>query len=306
MLDSHPDMAIPPESHFIPHLLRWRVVLKRGGFLNVDRFLRHLSYSPWFKAWGLEPASVRGALASAPTVPEAIVRLFRLYADAQGKARFGDKTPNHSTHVARLAQAFPQSVFVHLLRDPRDVAPALVEGRFWPSTLPQAAMWWRKHSDAARREGRKLGESRYLEVRYEDLVIEPEQILQGICSFISLTYSARMLEYHLRSPEILSFTQLPEFERARTRHNHLNREPTVLRDWRTDLPLADVRQIEAVAGATANRFGYAPSHRASPLFMIRTAVPAHFWWGGRRMSVWRATAANIARRVARNFTARAT
>ncbi len=37
MLDSHPDLAIPPETHFLPQ--------SRANALNYDAWLWHLHYS---------------------------------------------------------------------------------------------------------------------------------------------------------------------------------------------------------------------------------------------------------------------
>ena len=48
--------------------------------------------------------------------------MFRRYAAEQGKPRWGEKTPFHTAHMARMAQIFPDAAFVGIVRHPGAVA----------------------------------------------------------------------------------------------------------------------------------------------------------------------------------------
>ena len=71
---------------------------------------------------------------------------FDAYADAQGKPRWGDKTPAYMLAVQRIGRTLPESRFIHLIRDGRDVA--LSQTR---AGAERAA--------GARRAGRPLGQA---------------------------------------------------------------------------------------------------------------------------------------------------
>src|SRR3546814_17783449 len=47
--------------------------------------------------------------------------IFRCYADAQGKPRWGDKTPFYTPDIDIIRRVFPDAKIVHLVRDGRDV-----------------------------------------------------------------------------------------------------------------------------------------------------------------------------------------
>ena len=251
MFDSHPDIAIPGESGFI-----WQ---RRGRYenragLDVDRFVTDLTAHRRFKRWGLTPAQVRDALenGSVRTYAGCIRRLYRLYADARGKERYGDKTPAHVLRIPLIADLFPEARIIHLIRDGRNVAMSYMDIQEWgPSNVTEAARYWKRRVVHGRREGMKLGQDRYQEVTYEDLVNDPETELRRLCALADLAFDYSMLRYFERASEVLSLELHPH------RHQGLFRPPTKgLRDWRTKMTEEQVSCFEAVAGETLEEFGY--------------------------------------------------
>src|SRR5436190_20440848 len=96
-----------------------------------------------------------------------------------------------------LAGLFPEARYVHIVRDVRSVALSLVEmPKEWGTqTVPEGAARWRHRVGRGHAEGRALGPDRYLEVRYEDLVDEPERELRRILQFVLLPWDAAVLQY---------------------------------------------------------------------------------------------------------------
>ena len=84
--------------------------------------------------WGVGRADVAERLPAKPDFAEAVQAIYRAYADARGKPRFGDKTPSYMQELDLLERAFPGARYVHLIRDGRDAA-ALV-----PRAHPQAEL----------------------------------------------------------------------------------------------------------------------------------------------------------------------
>jgi hypothetical protein len=255
MLERHPSMAIPPESYF-PLSLYERY--GRSAPVDVAALATDLAANVRYRDWGLDAAATRAALDGAPTYPAAIRALYGAYAAARGKDRYGDKTPPFVLHMDLLAGVFPESRFVHLIRDGRDVSMSLVETEFGPRRITRAADVWRRRVERGMASGRALGPQRYLEIRYESLVADPAATLADVCRFIELERVDDMLR-----PEAATDTAIPERERAH--HGNLAKPITAgLRDWRHDLAARDVAAVEAVAGDLLSRLGYERAYPRLP------------------------------------------
>jgi hypothetical protein len=240
MLERGGQIAIPPESYFPVSMWERH---GRGAF-EPAAFTAELRQNVRYRDWGT-PVDV----SSVATYADAVRRVFAAYALAQGVERYGDKTPPFVLHVDLLAELFPEARFVHLIRDGRDVASSLVETSFGPNGVARAAEVWRRRVARGRTSGARLAPARYLEVRYEGLVRDPSAVLRGVCAFVELEYRDEMLH-----PEE-GATQVPDTERAH--HATLTKPVTPgLRDWRHDMPDADIALVEAVAGDLLSDLGY--------------------------------------------------
>jgi hypothetical protein len=254
MLDAHPDLAIPPESHF---LSRFGHNLARYGSerrVDAEHLASDIVRTKTFQAWDVPAAEVmtrvRGL--AAPTFAGVVDAVYMAYADPRGATRWGDKTPRYVLDIPLFDRLFPGSRFVHLIRDGRDVAMSLRSVRSGPDEPMWPAAFWERRVRAGRRDGGALGPTRYREVRYERLVEDPERELRAICSFLDLGWTPAMLDYPNRVVQALP-------DDVRSRHRHEDRPPTKgLRDWRTEMPAADVAAFEAVAGDLLDELGYEP------------------------------------------------
>lgn len=184
LLNLHPDLAFPPESHFIPRLY------KAYGDPRSDREARKLAAAvlrtSWIRNWGLEmtPAD----FASCRSYREFVARLFEAWARREGKSRWGDKTPVYVVDIATLLEVFPTCKIIHIYRDGRDVALSWIGFRYGPGNVLSAAQQWKRHVTLGRRAGAALPPATYLEVRYERLVAEPEVTLKAIYAFLDEPY----------------------------------------------------------------------------------------------------------------------
>jgi sulfotransferase family protein len=251
MLDAHPDLAIPPESHFIPRMWAIRHRFQRNGRLDASALTEALFPQFRFREWRIPADAVRARIARLedPTFADVMEAVFLGYADEHGAVRWGDKTPGYVLEMELLAGLWPSARFVHLFRDGRDVALSFMQ-RGWARHLSEAAELWAYRSEYGRRAGARLSPERYLEVRYEALVERGEPELARICAFIDLDLRPEMLRYYERKGDVLS-------AKEQRHHEHEGKPPTKgLRDWRTEMSPLQVEVFEAIAGETLEAFGY--------------------------------------------------
>ena len=274
MFDCHPAVAMAHEARFPATMAARRGRYESPGGFDAATFVGDLRGEPGFGRMDLDPAAVAEALAAAPVAgyPDAIRRVFSLYADERGKTRYGDKMPGYVLHVASLAGLFPEARFVHIIRDGRDVALSLVELWFSERGVGQAAMFWKRRVSAGRAAGRRLAPGRYREVRYEDLVGRPEDTLPELCEFAGVDFDEQMLKFFQRGDEVVARTGNPEL------HQRLLLPPTSgLRNWRSQMEQGDRAVFEALAGDLLGELGY---ERSVPALPLGARVGAARSWAG--------------------------
>jgi hypothetical protein len=249
MLDSHPDLAIPGENDLLLQQLKAGTPFARGERVDVA----------WLEALVHASPSTEAALGSylselpgpTTTVGEWIDHSYRAYAAHHGKARFGDKTPGLVQHMPAVLSLVPEAAFIHLIRDGRDVAQAFLDQPWGPDTVVDAAVLWRKHVTTGRSTGLSLPHDRYFELRYEDLVADPEPALRAICAFLALDFDPAMLEFGASAARAQGYSPFPDS------HQNLDRRLTAgLRDWRTEMSLGRRLLFEAQAGSALEMCGY--------------------------------------------------
>jgi hypothetical protein len=285
VLDRSPGLAIPDESFFVPLLAR-----RHGKTAERDAFLDDVARLPTLRDWGLAPGDVAAFLRPDMPTGEAIAAIFEVYAAKAGKPRWGDKTPMYMRHLVLLERLFPDAQYVHLIRDGRDAALSFLdmpEGTFtrtWahPTTPARFACLWRKEITGARALGRDVGSSRYLEVRYEALVADPATTVAAICAWAELPFEQAMLEY---AGEV-DVSAKPHQQRLLT-------PPTKgVRSWREEMPTADIRAFEEIAGDLLAELGYEVTNAAPPRSVRAQTARAAY---DARLAAWNASATLLQR-----------
>ena len=262
MLDAHPELTIPPETHFIPSVIR---AARRGG--SADRVAALITHHRRWRDFGLDANELRERIrALDPLEAGAAIRAFyELYAERHGKPRWGDKTPGYAVRMRRIQRALPEARFVHVIRDGRDVATSRNRRSREPLSADVAARRWKRRVVSARK---RSGRVHYAEVRYEELVAEPEATLRRVCAFAELPFDAVMLDYHERASE-----RLAEIDRdlpARRGRHELDAEARIaaharageppvakrIGAWREEMVPEDVAAFEVEAGDLLVELGY--------------------------------------------------
>ena len=283
ILDRSPGIAIPDETFFVPQLAH-----RHPGVVDPAELLEDVRRLPRLAAWEVPLEDIASRLRPGMTTGEALDAVFQAYAAKHAKPRWGDKTPMYMRHLTLLERLFPTAQYVHLVRDGRDAALSFLEmpvgtfTRTWahPTSPAQFACLWRKEVEDARSLGRRVGQRRYLEVRYEELVADPDGIVSAICAFAEIPFEQRMLAYS----EAVDVSDKPHQQR-------LLRPPTTgVRSWRHDMSADDVSAFEEVAGDLLAELGYEVTTSGSSA--RATAKRAVY---DMRLAAWNATASLLQR-----------
>jgi hypothetical protein len=263
MLDAHPQLTIPPETHFVPSLIK---AAREPGATPEDALAAMKSAREWGD-FGFSDEEMLERLRAIKLRPGPAVRTFyEAYMEQQGKPRWGEKTPTYVQKMKLIQRALPEVRFVHVIRDGRDVALSVLDRTLRDLTAADVARRWQKKIGKAREDSPKL--AHYMELRYEDLVLATEPVLRRVCDFIKLDFDPRMLDYHERSSERLQemARALPgdgraqhlSVERRMATHAMTTKPPSADRvaRWRTQMSADDRAAFEEVAGDLLAELGY--------------------------------------------------
>jgi hypothetical protein len=283
MLDSHRDIAIPPETHFLPsvirslrraseHRLPLGALRRLAGALaprrEADRIADIITSAETWNDFHLDPAELRAELrAVSPFSPAAAVRRFyALYAGRFGKSRFGDKTPNYLSCMTDIAALLPEARFIHLIRDGRDLAASFRKTWFGRGdNMADQAAHWLSSIRNARQQAQSL--PHYMEIRFEDLVNSADGALRKVCDFLELPYDGAMLLYHERSSDRLGeFTDWRKSDgnlwASKSDRLAIFERTTVPPDksrigvHATELTPSEIQAYEGIAGGLLRELGY--------------------------------------------------
>ncbi len=264
MLDAHSLMAIPPETHFIPKLIR--LVEKSKGDARAEAIELVTNHRRW-PDYELDPDDYASRL---PTdgqldATTAVRAFYDAYAASESKPRWGEKTPQYLRMMGRIQRALPEARFVHIIRDGRDVAVSLLSVEWGPTSVEHAAEHWVDEIRTAHRKRDRI--HHYMEWRFEQLVSDPEPLLREVCDFVQLDFEPAMLSYHEgasarmgemnRDFEIAGGPTLTPEERVR-QHALVSAPPN--RDaagrWQERMTPDEVAAFEAIGGDLLLELGY--------------------------------------------------
>jgi protein-tyrosine sulfotransferase len=190
---------------------------------------------------------------------EFIERFQRAILEQSGKAIWVEKTPRNAGRFRFVRRHFPYAKLVHIVRDGRDVVCSLRRTPFAkldhaPAesvvAAQRCAVQWRAGVRAALRFRRDPG---YYELRYEDLVRDPETTLRALIDFLGLPWSDGVLVplRHCADDAGCNVVEDPETIRAAGEifASSIGR-------WRQDLTYADCKALRLLIGPLLVRLGY--------------------------------------------------
>lgn len=194
-----------------------------------------------------------------PWLAERLTRLFTEVTRAQQRSRMLHKFTGWP-RIGFLDEVFPESSYVHVVRDGRAVVNSWLQMQWWRghrgpagwhwgpmparyqeewersgrSFVVLAGLAWLILMDAYDRASSRLPSERYLQIRYEDLVRCPVEVFRVVCEFLGLEWTK-------------------EFESVVSRYGF---QTSRLEAFRKDLTCQQVAQLDGLLAPRLAELGY--------------------------------------------------
>jgi hypothetical protein len=136
----------------------------------------------------------------------------------------------------QLQRIWPNARYIHIIRDPRDVAKSVI-GMGWAANVWHGVRFWIEAEEMWNHMKPNIASDRFTEIKYEDLVCSPEAVLQQVCQFINVDYSSSMLDYP-------------------TTTTYAKPNPKLINQWQKKLRPREIELVEARAGHLLMQRGY--------------------------------------------------
>jgi len=171
-------------------------------------------------------------------IPSFLDEFFAQYAVKENKRVWAEKTPNNIFCADLWLDAFPDGVFINLVRDGRDAVLSMNLRRKVPIYVATyrwiaAVHKWLELVKNETSKAQKPEDIRIKTIKYEDLILKTEDTLKGICEFIGEPYSSDMLFFNEKElPEDkesgLQYATTPVHEESIGRYLKNDYDPTIL------------------------------------------------------------------------------
>lgn len=262
MLHAHRRIAIPPETRFL-----LTAYWQRHDFGDLTEPGNRRRLAHWivdrretrFADLGLDRAETIRRISDAPgTLGSALATIFQAYAHRFGKPRWGDKRPAYLQNLDVILRLFPDAQIINVIRDGRACVASLKEMPWHKQDVYATVAAWARAVDDADRAAHRLDATQWHQLRYEDLVADPQAELAAICRFLGEEYDPAMTR-----PSALAETAVPRFK---TWHQRTHGPVTTQRvqSWQHRLTPDEIALCETALKGRLRACGYELTGAARP------------------------------------------
>lgn len=191
ILNRHSQIFAGPEAAIFafPQVYdNWETCKKKllKGIKNEDWQLRKgmILLQPEF---GWERPDLEQMIAKSTSFQAFVKAFFDKPLKQTGKAKWVAKTPANAVGMAPFLAHFPKGKIIHTVRNPYDTIASLMAR----GINAYAATAYYVYNTAAATSNR--GNQRYVEIKYENLVANPEAIIRTLLTFLELPFEAEIL-----------------------------------------------------------------------------------------------------------------
>jgi hypothetical protein len=246
MLDHHSSVGWVQEFEYSVDL-----VANDGQYPSLDNYYEWLESDRIFQSMGF-------AIDKNLNYPQLVNSFLAQKVNSCGKPLIGATVHRH---FDRLLYIWGDARFIHLIRDPRDVARSCI-GMGWAGNVWYGVDRWLEAEHLWNQlKNNKISPDRYIEINYENLISDPVTVLTAICEFMGVDYDPLMLTYDDNT-------------------TYSSPDPKLIQQWRKKLSDVDIQLVELKVGDLLTDRGYELSSLPSikPNGLQKKQLQIENWW----------------------------
>jgi len=256
MLVAGEEVSVPPESYVWPRVIR---IFATYSFLPWEKlcsliiaeFEAYKEFYTWEMNLYKAHKNARELPKDKQTLSYIIREIYKTYQVEKGEENrlWGDKTPINTLFVDNVVKIFPKAKFIHIVREPKDVACSYVKAGLH-GKYEEAANFWKLAVTKVLSFRENLPQNQFHQVAYEDLVRTPKEELSSLCDFLNISYSDKMLDFW-KNTEKLGDVKFGKH------HANLGNTLTTqsIGKWKSQLSNEDVQKIDAITLSLYKKIG---------------------------------------------------
>lgn len=260
ILNAHSEIAFMPETQFF----RKYVASKKTMPTDLTAFKKTLEADTSFHRTSIAPDDLLGQFKNNSfTSIQAYKTLLNTYLARKNKKIIGDKDPRNIDYLPKLYQHFPDAKIIHIYRDPRDVVLSKTKAT-WSAHRPfwMHAIIGQHQLARGRKIGKELYEKNFFEIKYEELIEQPEQTIRNLSVYLNVAYQADMMNFANSSRELVDEKEMSWKKETFQPIQKNNRGK-----WKKNFTSKQIQYIEAVSNEAFEQLNYEKLNYKSPLGM---------------------------------------
>ena len=198
MLAGHPDLVSPPELHLLP----FATMQERESELETS-YLGEGLQRALMELKGIDAAAAQQLIADLVAKDTSIAEVYQMLQQLACDRLLIDKSPTYASDLDNLYAAeatFSNAKYIHLVRHPYAVIESFARMRMDKllgagdsNPYELAETIWTQSNQNVLDFAQTIDPNRVLLVHYEELVAQPETVMQRICEFLEISFRPEVL-----------------------------------------------------------------------------------------------------------------
>jgi len=259
LINSHPNIIAAFECRFILFMYPRFGKIKNWTKENIVQFVDALYSIRKFSRWLIDRDQLTKELLAVTEFAEypllCKIVYYQMRKNKEKTMLMVDKNPIYSLFIKRLIRIYPESKFIHIVREPKDCINGHLKKFQYKNTF-FLAWYWRRFNTSIESEKRK-SPGKFFTIQYEVLVRDTEQTMRNLCDFFHLPFDDRILQNSF--PETIHLYKDSEFKKFRANHEGLlfQVNDSNIGKWKKEMLPRDIAITEIITGKFAEaKYGY--------------------------------------------------
>jgi len=268
MLQQHSQIVAPPESGFAhwwyPKYKDWSLENNEDQS-SLNQYIEDVLSSKKIETWDLDAAILRAQIEKhkPQNYAELTSLVYLCYKENTSTIKVvADKNNYYINHLEDLPKIWEDAIYIHVIRDGRDVACSYLDiekletmSKYKPrleNNIKEIAKEWEDNNQRILSFLSSFSKA-CITVRFEDLVTQTKNTLDGVCKFLNVPFQESMLHYYKQDNSNLSEPAATLDWKKKTQESP---DSSRIGRYKLQLTTKDIDVFNSVANNTLKEFNY--------------------------------------------------